>query len=480
MSTEERCNFFDICGLPPEGPNPTCILHNSQNKSKWQEFNIIFQHLLKNGHSNFQKVYFPDSSTSFQNKTFIDDLDFTGATFEGELQLRNVTLKKGLKISSCQLSGILLLGVTVEGEVEIKQTRARHLQIVVREDSTFRGPLVIESTTAGNLSFSNSKFENQLIVKFKELSNIEIWAAEIHSLFDIQDCSIGQTLNLEKVIFGPKSEVNLCSSSIRVGILMGGKTNPGVLRIDGLKVNGFSKLASPMDSPFPMKIISEKKAPIFDWEKGVRFQNVDLSECLLLGNNFKNFQLNNVQWAWVGQPRPKFLGSRFGRSGLKDEKILREKKEKNMSLIRNLREAYEILKKEYEAKGNHLQSGLFHYGEMEMRRREYSFPKRYLGLEAFYWILSGYGIGWGRALLWIILIILIPAYIYYWDNLDNTYYDGWDWLRHSFQVTTFQKPNLPKGLEPSDCTKWTQTIQSVLGPFQIALFGLAVRTRIKR
>ena len=65
-------------------------------------------------------------------------------------------------------------------------------------------------------------------------------------------------------------------------------------------------------------------------------------------------------------------------------------------------------KRKYEGKGDHIRAGDFHYGEMEMKRREYGFPRRWLSWEFAYWMLSGYGVGHVRSL--VILVALISAF----------------------------------------------------------------------
>jgi len=123
----------------------------------------------------------------------------------------------------------------------------------------------------------------------------------------------------------------------------------------------------------------------------VTLTNVDLRECLLVGNAVGRIEFWNVEW-----PR------RRGRYTLRDENVYRHTGGIPPS---NLREAYQVLKQKYHDKGDHVRAGDFHYGEMEMKRREYGWPRRYISPEFLYWLFSGYGMGYVRAFLWLVALL---------------------------------------------------------------------------
>jgi len=137
------------------------------------------------------------------------------------------------------------------------------------------------------------------------------------------------------------------------------------------------------------------------------------------------------------------------------------------------------LKEQYQQKGNNLRAGYFHYGEMEMRRHENGQKQQWFSVEFLYWLLSGYGMGWGRAAGMLMFITLGASIIYWatWQGGCSSPDGSWsDCLRHSIQVGTLQRPEVPQ----SEISQWTQVIQSILSPLQIALLGLAIRMRVKR
>jgi hypothetical protein len=116
---------------------------------------------------------------------------------------------------------------------------------------------------------------------------------------------------------------------------------------------------------------------------------------------------------------------------------------------------------------------------MEMKRREHgSRFMRFLGLEAWYCYLSGYGTRWKRALGWLAFIVLGSAGVYY---LLDPWAFSWNFgvaLKYSLDVTTLQRPELPKHV--NRFSHWVRGVEAIWGPVQIALFGLALRMRLRR
>jgi hypothetical protein len=196
----------------------------------------------------------------------------------------------------------------------------------------------------------------------------------------------------------------------------------------------------------------------------VTLRDVDLSACLLVGNPLGQMGLSNVEW-----PRLR------GRFVLYDELVYRSH---GAGPTENVREAYQILKEKYRGMGDHVRSGDFHYGEMEMRRREYGWPRRVLCVEFLYWALSGYGMGYVRAFGWLVGFLLASALVY--RVTSPTAFPGGleEALRFGLNVATFQRPEVPEEL--SVAGRWCHIVEVVLAPVLGALFVLALRMRLRR
>lgn len=150
----------------------------------------------------------------------------------------------------------------------------------------------------------------------------------------------------------------------------------------------------------------------------------------------------------------------------------------------NIREAYQIIKQRCSQMGDHSRAGDFHYGEMEMKRREYGWPWRALCPEILYWALSGYGTGYLRAAFWLLVLLLgLPGW-YVWMNPHSfgaTWFTGSSWFaafRYGLAVMTLQRPEVPPFMNSMGYV--FQVVQATWGPVQIALLGLALRMRLKR
>jgi hypothetical protein len=213
----------------------------------------------------------------------------------------------------------------------------------------------------------------------------------------------------------------------------------------------------------PIQVVAESGRPILVPTKNAIFSNVDLSYCRLVGNDIQKFVFDNVRWK-----------KRWGRNILYDEQVYKRDKE----ALGNLKESYQILKEWYKQRGDHATSGDFHYGEMETRRRECGRLGSVLCPEFLYWAFSGYGIGYLRALIVLVCLIVIAASIYmFWGGgaFKNDFFGS---LLFSLQVATLQKPLLLSGA--TDLARWVYALESIVVPVQAALFVLALRMRLKR
>jgi len=171
--------------------------------------------------------------------------------------------------------------------------------------------------------------------------------------------------------------------------------------------------------------------------------------------------------------------------------------QENYPLIENI---YRQLKINYESKGNYGYAGDFHYGEMEMRRLSFgTFFRRNLSLTAFYKYSSGYGENPGLAFFILLTFWVICAefYLFFGLNVNKGNLINYDWtfnikcfidiqlwrdfcvaLWYSIQQSFLQKSLIAE--VDNMFGKIVGIIDSILGPLQIALFGLAVKRRFKR
>jgi hypothetical protein len=145
--------------------------------------------------------------------------------------------------------------------------------------------------------------------------------------------------------------------------------------------------------------------------------------------------------------------------------------------VRALREAYQILKQKYQEKGDNATVGDFHFGEMEMTRREYGWLIRLFGLEAWYGWLSGYGRNPRRATV-VLLFLMFGFTGLYMISANPTLQGNFlESLLLSIQASTLQPISLDRF---NASLRLVIALERIVVPVQIALLALALRMRLKR
>ncbi len=156
--------------------------------------------------------------------------------------------------------------------------------------------------------------------------------------------------------------------------------------------------------------------------------------------------------------------------------------------------AYHQLLKTYESQRDFPEAEDFHYGEMEMRRLRGFQP-----ILTLYGAVNGYGHSWPRAFAWLLLLVLLCAFVYGWSGLQAIGSPSPDWvaansaylfppyvdwgtflrsLTYSVRSAVLQPE---RSVQPaSDIGLAVQAFEFVMGPILIALTGLALRRKFKR
>ncbi len=211
------------------------------------------------------------------------------------------------------------------------------------------------------------------------------------------------------------------------------------------------------------------------------FRGADLSRCRFLDTDLRGAEFTNVTWPIISNE--KWIGKRVG---VCDETSPPEEGGRPYAQIERL---YRELKQNHEDRRDYERAGDFHYGEKEMRRKN---PETPAGLKFFltlYWAVSGYGERYLRPLIWAGALLFGCAFLYLGLGLVEPAGHGHrlclnkleDWLQalhYSFRVMTLLKAE--EVAKPDGYAKMVSTVQSLLGPLFLGLFGLALRQRLKR
>jgi len=227
------------------------------------------------------------------------------------------------------------------------------------------------------------------------------------------------------------------------------------------------------------------KAPV-----DVIFERVDLSQAYFRETHLDRVRFIDVKWDEID-----------GRRALHNERNL---KKEDYGLLAQL---YRQLKKNYEEERDYPGAGDFHYGEMEMTRKQYRRAEKWydwlftlepqdegkskkfrwnpnwfnLLLTTVYKHFSGYGEKPGLAFVWIGVILIVPALVYFIEKLVVTPNSG---LVSSFaESLTESLAYMTVRLAQKPFSAWGKVfklLQAILGPFQIALVALALRRKFRR
>jgi hypothetical protein len=269
--------------------------------------------------------------------------------------------------------------------------------------------------------------------------------------------------------------------------------------------------------------------------ESLSFRDADLRTCRFLNTDLRKAELTAVRWPrkgardvvhdeeilratlkkdrlWSAAPKERcteFCTRKTGKCALCEAiaeanlflwgwmDIFRRQTSEKVYPWEQIERLYRELKQHHEDRRNYARSGDFHYGEKEMQRHNPSTPPSLKVFLCLYWLVSGYGERFLRPIVCALVLLIGATVAYLWWGLvpkapllspiqgavsrpaPLSITQPNDWLsavHYSFRVMTLLKPD---DLEPIGFAKVVQTLQSLLGPLFLGLFGLAVRQRLK-
>src|SRR5207245_343890 len=213
------------------------------------------------------------------------------------------------------------------------------------------GPIHVEAHGVRG-QWDNAVFKGGVQIRARMQSALwSVRGTEFAGVFDLRECQFEGGLNLSGAVFKGCTVLDLSGGRVEGDfVLTGHKALPNEIRLEGIVVFGNVRVKTELRAAAP-HLIAREERPRF--ESAAEFANVDLSECLLVGNALQEMSFSRVTWA-----------IRSGRYLLFDEVVERPQE---LSLD-SLKEAYQILKQKSQEAGDHAHAGDFHFGELEMRR----------------------------------------------------------------------------------------------------------------
>jgi hypothetical protein len=478
------CKYHERCGLPGDyayEDEQYCVLHfPDRNGKNIQVFERALSLQLKNCRYDLRSIYWPNGmhNPSFQGRRFETVADFRDTVYGGRLDFTECHFLEGVVLGGAIGGDYCLDRAQVCGAVQVESSTENRTALLLN-GSHIRGPVDVRLSGAFALGATAARVEGPITIAASEVT-LELSKADLqdgltasaqyatvgnlHGLkwkgcLVLRDSTLRNGLRVEEVTPDAEAVLDLSSTLIPNGLLLHGSHALPRVRLDGAVIGGTFTAKAHVGLP-RVALCATKTPPRF---AQAMFENVDLSQCLLSGNPVGEMQLSNVVWATLR-----------GRYVLYDEIAYRKGA---TTAISTVRENYQILKEKYRQMGDHVRSGDFHYGEMEMRRRERGWPWRILSLEGLYWALSGYGTGWFRAFAMLALIAVVFGAAYQ-ALCPTSFASPGEALHFSLNTLLLQRPTPPTGF--TNVGKWLQLIETIVGPLQAALLALAVRMRMRR
>ena len=156
---------------------------------------------------------------------------------------------------------------------------------------------------------------------------------------------------------------------------------------------------------------------------------------------------------------------------------------------------YRQLKRNFEEQRDYARSGDFHFGEMEMKRKQLPRWRQYVSLIFLYKLVSGYGQKWYQGLIsFLVLVFIFSSLNLFWikpikEEGSQTCYkkaqfcrnvDFGDSFLFTLRVMTLNKKFFYEPRKDVWLGGLIISIEYLIGPTVIALMVLAIRRQFRR
>lgn len=168
----------------------------------------------------------------------------------------------------------------------------------------------------------------------------------------------------------------------------------------------------------------------------VRFESVDLSGASFYLTDIEGFTFKNIVWGKASKGLTRFamkdeslfethqrreLEKLNENKELDDKEKKKKKRDLEINYLRQVEILYRQLKRNYEEKRDYHGEGDFHFGKLEMRRKQKTLLEQWTSLTLPYRLVSSYGKKWGRALInFFIAVFLFACLNTLWVQLKSS------------------------------------------------------------
>ena len=485
-----KCKHSTVCGLEDasQPDDYLCILHSNDPDKNRHAFETALNvhRQTKKRTTNFSHMVFP-YEIDFTATRFSERADFEYAQFTQGVRFDKAVFVTGASFARCEF-----LGDTSFMETMLAETAWFN-------KTHFKGEANFWGAKFSRANFSGAKFEKNSDFGSTTFSDNALFhLTEFRGEAHFTDATFNGSVVFSDMIFSESTLFTL--TRFEAPVMFSSVIFKGLADFEGcvftkdgeFRETDFFDVANFRDSKFfgSISFTATGASPVFHGAAtfeyascssgdSLRLIGTDLRRCKFLGAEVRKFYFIGVNWPRIG---------RFGgRHGVFDEIAPNDTgDQRRWALIEDL---YRQLKQNYEDRRDYERAGGFHIGEKEMRLRN---PRTPLGLRfllAIYKGISGYGEKCGRPVFWLLVLLLMTssaAVIYELTleigrsrlALSPQKLGDWGWAILYGIETMVHLP--AKGFAASGYGRVISTFASILGPVLIALFGFALRQRLKR
>lgn len=459
---------------------------------------------------------------TFEHVVFAKDVDFSSARFKSDANFENAKFEAAAKFWRC----------TFVGEAEFRN--AKFLQVASFWPAIFESTASFYQASFAHANFRASEFKGKAVFSWCAFGAAEFTDARFNGEADFFMARVGGDANFAHAKFDASARFPMSEFSGEVSFLSA--TFSGETDFSNSVFKDLTRFSAEYGrGGFGEKASCDFRHTRFEAPGRVSFHSMRLRPHWFVNvePHPQGFQFIDVRW--IGDLKRSFIGTEVG------ELIKREEREDREAVVRRAEhrrtaEEYEdeftldrIKREESEeadsgadypdqnrvrfyrllsiacrqladnAEENHRyeEASKFRYWAMDARRLETWRGFTFWRLSWWYWLASGYGERALRALVVLIALLIISAFLYTrvgftrWEPRASSENDvtaskrdevgvplSWPRaLTYSAGVMTLQKP------EPRPATTVAQSIvilETVLGPLQVGLLALAIRRRFMR
>ena len=497
---------------------------------------VLWDSILNSRLLQPEKIGFPiycdgaeiSANMRISNKTLLGKLTFSGARIYQHLEFRGCRLSSGLQANhaSFDRAAINSFQCSFGNDVSISYSRVKDTTASFAEcgfdgaffADGFSGSIALDRTrirnavslrsAIGTVSLSHAVVDGPFDLDDAELESFNAVGIQAKSISRLTAARVGH-LDLSESVFD--SRLRIAADSIRVSLERASLTSGGLVEIgstegalarpeialEQIRLGGPLRVAGKPGTELLPEVLTLRNADAGN----LTFSRVHLGRCHFYGaHDLQKIGLESTvefarapfwaarrryiadELAWRKQTRRHGSGWTLEGQYVAASPRPRKAGDPRHTHIVPLEAAqvaatYRELRCGFEAKSDMAGAADFYYGEMEMRRWSKTRGSGERFLVFAYWLLAGYGLRARRALAFWLAAVFAGAYFMGSYGFVDGNHSIDDSLMFAFRATI---PGVKTDGMLTPTGLFTEALLRIVGPLSLALFAVAVRTRLMR